>query len=590
MRPEKQLVKTFLLPFCCLLTILLAACGSATSPAAASTTKAAASKQILVLTVGGETDFKSIDPAISPDNGAITAINMVFTGLVQLNDKLEVVDQLAASHSVSPDGLTWTFKLRPNLKFSDGTPLTSADVAYSLDRALQPAVKSYVAPIYLALIKGANQLDTGKIKTIIGNGILTPDPQTVIIRITQRAPYFLDALTYPCSYVLEKSLIQKYGNISFTDHLNEGSGGDGPFKVFKYIHGRDIELVPNPYYYGPKPQLQKVVIPFYAQSDTTYRAYQDNQVDQSIYIPSEQLAGAKALPYGQFHAPPQLWISYYAMNYLVKPFDNIKIRQAFALAINKNEIAHNVYHDTVIATNHIVPQGMPGYNPNLTGPDGVTSTAGDPALAKQLFRQGLQEAGYTLATFPQITLTVSTQGRADYRNEMQVDQQMWKNVLGVSVQINDIEYSQFESEVPASQNNPKGLQMYAWGWIADYPDPQDWLTLQFDNGVPNNAANYGQNHSSDAAQQQATQQLMEQADHTLDQAQRLKMYNQAEQQLINDVAWIPIDQVTNVLVRKPCVIGMVDNAQDTIPPNDWGNIYISTATPCANTSQYQGNA
>src|SRR5947209_7140156 len=334
MKPDKKLVKTFLLPLFCLLTMLLAACGgSKTSPGTASTTKADASKQIFVLTVGGARDFKSVDPAISPDAGAIAAINMVFTGLVQLNDKLEIVDQLATSHSVSSDGLTWTFKLRPNLKFSDGTLLTSADVAYSLDRALQPVVKSYVAPIYLALIKDANKLNTGKIKTIIGDGILTPDPQTVVILTSQKAPYFLDALTYPCSYIIEKSMIQKYGQIGFADHLSEGIGGDGPFKVSKYVHGRDMEFVPNPNYYGPKPQLKKVVIPFVSSSDITYRAYQDNQVDQSIYIPSAQLAGAKVLPNGQFHAPPQLWNSYYAMNYLVKPFDNIKIRQAFALAI-----------------------------------------------------------------------------------------------------------------------------------------------------------------------------------------------------------------------------------------------------------------
>src|SRR6266700_267255 len=96
--------------------------------------------------------------------------------------------------------------------------------------------------------------------------------------------------------------------------------------------------------------------------------------------------------------------------------------------------------------------------------------------------------------------------------------------------------------------NNANVQMYAWGWIADYPDPQDQLTLQFDNGVPNNNANYGQNYSSDATQQQATQKLLEQADGTQDQVQRLKMYNQAEQQLVNDVAWIPTVQVTNVLV------------------------------------------
>jgi oligopeptide transport system substrate-binding protein len=586
MLPDTKLVKNVLLPFCSLLMLLLAACGGGQATSNTTTSKADASKQILILPLGGSRDLKTIDPALSTDAGSITAINLVFTGLVQLDDKLQVRDQLAASHTVSSDGLTWTFKLRPNLTFSDGQPLTSADVAYSIDRALQPTVKSGVAPIYLALIKDADKLNAGKIKTIIGDGIMTPDPNTVVIITSKKAPYFLDALTYSCSYVIEKSMIEKYGNTGFADHLNQGIGGDGPFMVSKYEHGKEIEFVPNPRYYGPKPQLQKVVIPFYSESDTTYRAYQAGQVDQSIYIPSAELAAAKALPQGQFHAPPQLWISYYGMNYLMKPFDNIKIRQAFALAINKQTLAHDIYKDGAIATNHIVPQGMPGYNPDLTGPAGVKGVTGDQTLAKQLFQQGMQESGYTLANFPKITFTVSTNGRADVRNEFQVDQQTWQSVLGVAVKIDDIEYNKFLSDIPANVNNPNGVQMYAWGWIADYPDAQDWLTLQFDKGVPNNTTNYGQNKSADAAQQQATQTLMEQADQTQDQAQRLSMYKQAEQQLVNDVAWIPTVQVTNVLVRKPCVVGMVDNAQSLTPPDDWANIYISTNSICANPSQY----
>jgi peptide/nickel transport system substrate-binding protein/oligopeptide transport system substrate-binding protein len=585
MQPDAKLVKNVLLSFCSLLMLLLVGCGGG-SATPNTTSKADANKQILILPLGGSRDLKTIDPALSTDAGSITAIDLVFTGLVQLDDKLQVRDQLAASHSVSPDGLTWTFKLRPNLTFSDGQPLTSADVAYSIDRALQPAVKSGVAPIYLALIKDADKLTAGKIKTIIGDGILTPDPNTVVIITTKKAPYFLDALTYSCSYVIEKSMIEQYGNTGFADHLSQGIGGDGPFVVSKYEHGKEIEFVPNPRYYGPKPQLKKVVIPFYSESDTTYRAYQAGQVDQSIYIPSAELAAAKALPQGQFHAPPQLWISYYAMNYLMKPFDNIKIRQAFALAINKETLAHDIYKDGAIATNHIVPQGMPGYNADLTGPAGVKGVTGDKTLAKQLFQEGMKEAGYTLANFPQITFTVSTNGRADTRNEFQVDQQAWQNVLGVTVKIDDIEYNKFLSDIPANVNNPNGVQMYAWGWIADYPDPQDWLTLQFDKGVPNNTTNYGQNKSADAAQQQATQKLMEMADETQDQAQRLTMYHQAEQQLVNDAAWIPTVQVTNVLVRKPCVVGMVDNAQSLIPPDDWTNVYISTNPICANASQY----
>jgi peptide/nickel transport system substrate-binding protein/oligopeptide transport system substrate-binding protein len=275
------------------------------------------------------------------------------------------------------------------------------------------------------------------------------------------------------------------------------------------------------------------------------------------------------------------------MNYLVKPFDNIKIRQAFALAINKDEIVQDIYKGTAIPTNHIVPQGMPGYFAALTGPDGVKGTAGNPSLARQLLQQGLQEEGLTTATLPPISITYASGGGADYRNELAAAQQMWQNALGVSVKINSVDRTTLVNDIFSTNNNPKGLQMWAYGWLADYPDPQDWLTLQFDNGSPNNSMNYGQNKSPDASVQQQTQQALEQADINQNQVSRLQQYNKAEQQLVNNVAWIPINQIVATAVRKPCVVGSVDNPELLVPPDDWGGIYISTATPCANVTQYQ---
>ncbi len=567
----------------CVLTTLLVACGSGGGTGTG--TRAPANRQIFIYPLWGLSDIKTFDPAMTTDVPSATAIDMVFTGLVELNDKLQVVDQLAASHSVGPDGTTWTFTLRPNLHFSDGTPLTSADVAYSIDRALDPALKSQVAPAYLSLIKDSAARNSGQIKTLIGDSLITPNPSTIIIKTSQKAAYFLDALTYPCSYPVEKSMIEKYGN-NFADHLAEGIGGDGPFKVSKYIHNQEIEFVPNTYYYGPKPLLSKVVMPFYQVADTVYKAFQDNQVDYAG-VPTTDIAAAKALPNNQYHQVPTLIIDYVAMNYLEKPFDNIKVRQAFALALDKNEISSTIWKGTRVATNHIVPQGMPGYDPNLTGPDGTTNTAGNKALAKQLFQQGLQEDGLTLQSLGTITYTVATEGSSDVRNEVAAEQQMWQSTLGVKIVINDIDFNKYLDEASATLNNPHGLQMWHAGWSADYPDPQDWLTLQFDKGAQNNNINYGQNNSSDAATQQKMQQLMEQADQNLNDASRMQEYNKAEQQLVNDVAWLPIDQRQLPHVYKACLAGFVDSPQDFEAPNDWGSIYMTTATPCANVSQYQ---
>ncbi len=588
----KKFTRGFLPSLLCLVAMLVVACGGSSgtgsgASTSGATSKAPANQQIFVYPEDAVSDIATFDPGLSTDLPSIQAIDMVFTGLVQLDDKLQVQDQLAISHQLMPDGVTWKFTLRPNLKFSDGTPLTSADVAYSIDRALQPAEKSPVGPIYLALIKDSEKLVAGKIKTIIGDSLMTPDPNTIIIVANKKAAYFLDALTYSCSYVVEKSLVDKYGNLKFTDHLTEG-GGDGPFKVASYTHGQNIVFVPNPNYYGPIPQLKKVIYPFYKDTETVYKAYQVGQVDATgaLSLPSADLAAARQAT-AEFHQVPQLWINYYAMNYLVKPFDNIKIRQAFDLAANKDVIAHAVWKDSVIASNHIVPKGMPGYTPNLTGPDGVASLAGDPAKAKMLFQQGLQEEGWSsVSQVPPITLTYNS-GNKNADNEVAALQQMWQSTLGISVKVDPIDFNRLLTEITAATNNPKGLQFWSIGWIADYPDPQDWTTLQFDKGAPNNNSNYGQNNSSDAAQQQAVQQQLVAADGMPPGPARLQQYNNAEQQLVNDVAWLPMEQVTQTLLQKPCVGGVVYNSSGVTPPNDWGAIYISTATPCANTSSYQ---
>jgi oligopeptide transport system substrate-binding protein len=586
MQSRKKITWGFLPTLLCTLAMLLAACGGSSNGGTTSTTtKAPANKQIYLAPLSiGSTDIKSFDPALASDLYSSQAAEMVFTGLVTLNDKMDVVDQLAASHSVAADGTTYTFKLKPNLKFSDGAPLTSADVAYSLDRTFDPATKSPTALFNIGLIKDSDKRANGQIKTLIGDSLIIPDPQTITIKTSQKAAYFLDELTQQTSLVVEKKLIQKYGT-SFTDHLNEG-GCNGPWQVSKYIHGKEIDFVPNPNYYGAKPQLAKVVFPFYQKLDTQYTAYLANQVDGAA-VPAAQLAQAKALPGKQYYQYPSLANGYLTMNYLTKPFDNIKIRQAFALAINKDEIAHNIWKDTAFASNHIVPQGQPGYNPDLTGPGGVKGTSGDPTLAKQLFQQGLQEEGLTVATFPPVTYTVSSTGDADIRNMNAAIQQMWKNVLGVNVSINDIDFNKLLDELEAATNNPKGIQMWGLGGIATYPDPQNWLTSTYDKGSANNNMNYGQNNSSNAAIQQQTQTLMEQADTNMDNTTRMQQYNKAEQQLVNDVAQVTLFQQTVAGVLKPCVVGVAQNVLALTPPDDWGSIYKTTDPNCANVSQYQ---
>jgi len=133
----------------------------------------------------------------------------------------------------------------------------------------------------------------------------------------------------------------------------------------------------------------------------------------------------------------------------------------------------------------------------------------------------------------------------------------------------------FLKEENATKGNNQGLQIWLYSWSADYPDPQNWTTLQFGKDAVGNYMNYGQNTTSDALQEQAIQQQLEQADVEADSAARLLLYQSAEQQLINQVAWMPLFQATSSIVQKPYVKGIVHNGLGLIPPSDWASIYIS---------------
>jgi peptide/nickel transport system substrate-binding protein/oligopeptide transport system substrate-binding protein len=531
--------------------------------------KAPPSQQVYRVPAG---QIQTLDPAIAGDVSSIQAVEMVFTGLVQLDDQLNLRPQLAQSWDVGPDGLTWTFHLKPNLKFSDGTPLTSNDVAYSIDRALQPSTNSQTSVTFLSLIKDYDALHSGQIGTIIDDSIFTPDDNTIVIVTSKKAPYFLSALAVQSSFVVEKKLIDKYGK-HFTNHLNEG-GGAGPFIVSKYNPNHGIDFVPNANYYDPKPQLQKVIFSFYQYDENIYKGYQIGQLDMIPVPPNlKELEAARNTP--GFHQIFKLTIYYNAMNYLVKPFDNIHIRQAFALAINRKTINSKIWLNLRIPTYHIIPQGMPGYNEYLTGPAGVTDPAGDPKLAKDLLLKGLHEEGWSsISQVPPIKLTYS-----GYPHSPEIDAVigMWQSVLGIFVEADPVaDYNTFINQVNAARNNPYGLQLWEDGWSADYVDPHNWTTQFFDKDSPENNVNYGQNNSTVAVQQQSVQKLLEAADINSNHDSRFTMYRQAEQQLVNDVAWMPMFQDTSTFLLKPYVRGIiVSNPSELTPPDDWATIYIA---------------
>lgn len=198
---------------------------------------------------------------------------------------------------------------------------------------------------------------------------------------------------------------------------------------------------------------------------------------------------------------PALATRFIQMNYLAKPFNNIHIRQAFALAINKDLVINRVINTNgaklVTPTYHIIPQGMPGYNPNLKGPANTTGNAGNATLAKQLLAQGLQEDGYSsVSQLPPITLEGFNNYKAgiDTINAIVAE---WKQVLGVTVNVNNVDPNQQLNDINGTKGNGH-LQMWYDIWGADYADPQDWLSTHFGKNASFNNENYGINAGQQA--------------------------------------------------------------------------------------------
>lgn len=552
------------------LAMLLAGCQSGSGTTGS--TAAPDSQQIFKDQIAGIADIKTLDPAVNTDLYSAEVINVVYPGLLVLDPKLGVEPWAAqGAPTVSADGLTYTFKVKPGLKWSDGTPITSETFAYSINRAENPCTASPAA-YYLYTLKDALTFNTaetctggkisGKIQTLIGDSITTPDAQTLVLTLAAPAAYFQEAMTYPTSYAVPEQLITAHPT-DWTQHLADNGGfGGNLYKVTLWNHAGKLTLDRNDSFWGTKPKLREVQITFYKDTTTAYNSYLAGKDDIGA-APTAQLANAKK--HTGFHQVGVQQIDYYAMNWKIKPFDDVRVRQAFAIALDKTSLANTVLHGAVAATNHIVPSGMPGYNPDLKGPDGTTSLTGNTQAANQLATQYATDTKCGTSTdfskCPAVTLTISS-GSVDASNEAAAAQQMWAKAFpGWKISITSTDFGTLLTNL-----NAKTVQFWAIAWIEDYPDPQDWLTT---NLACDSAYNSGN------ACIPAADTLMHAADASKDLVGRLAQYQQAEQDLVTQVGWLPLDQATTWWEVRPYVVNFNVAAGGLTPLDTWQQIYIA---------------
>jgi ABC-type oligopeptide transport system substrate-binding subunit len=379
------------------------------------------------------------------------------------------------------------------------------------------------------------------------------DAQTLEIALDAPLAYFLSQLTFPYTYVVPKALVE--GGAKW----EEQAYGTGPFKVAEWQHGQSITLVPNEHYWAGKPGIPGIVHVFNKDSETAYQLYQTGELDimgsQQNPVPSAHIAEVQGQP--DFHTAASLATRYIGFNNKKPPFDNVDLRRAFALGVDKKTLAEQVLGGAVVPADRILPAGLMGTELPIT-PLAFDAAAAKAALAKAGFADG--------KGLPTITLAYGQEG--DNEIVAQALQGLWQQSLGLDVKLQSYELATFSKSLDTTFYTPtEGLQLYLSIWGADYPDPQNFISQQLHTDTSNNNG-----HFSDAQLDKLTEEA-DQLGGQADQGRRLQLYNQAEQIAVDKVGWLPLYYPKFQVLIRPRVQGIVVTPSGLVVP-DWTKVSV----------------
>lgn len=458
----------------------------------------------------------TLDPALASDADSTEFILKIFSGLVALDADLNIVPDIAESWEVSEDGTVYTFHLRKDVYFHDGKHVTAHDFKYSMERACDPATGSMVASSYLGDIVGALDKLAGRAKEV--RGIESLDDYTLRITIDAPKAYFLSKLAYHTCFVVDKENVES--GPDWTEHPN----GTGPFK-WGGEEDYKIVLFANERFYDGKPFFEKVN--FYTDGGVPVTMYEQGELD-AVRVGTQDIERVLD-PTNPLHEElviiPSLDVQYIVFNVNVPPFDDVLVRQAFAHATNKEGLVNVLLQRMRVAARGILPPGMPGYNPHLAG------LPYDPELAAKL----LKESSYA-GDLPPITFSVA--GYTGLTNPVaEALVNMYAEALGVEIEIQQMSFGELLERL-----DRRDFQMAMLGWIADFPDPYDFLDILFHGESDYNYMGYS-NAEVNA--------LLEKARLEKYHEERMRLYREAEEILVEEAPWIPLYHSVDYVLIKP---------------------------------------
>jgi oligopeptide transport system substrate-binding protein len=479
---------------------------------AAATPAAPAAEQVLHRGNGAEPE--TLDPAKST---GVTESNIqyeIFEGLTTYSPDGQVVPGVAEKWEVSDDGKTYTFHLRDS-KWSNGDPVTAEDFVYAWRRVLDPATASDYAPIF-DVIANAEQIRKGEEKDLTKLGIAATDPKTFTVSLAKSAPYFLGLVRHSSFLPVHKATVDKFGQ----DWTKPGNiVGNGAFTLSEWTPQSSLTVVKNPNYYdAANVKLEKIV--YYPTEDISeeFKRFRNGELQITYEVPSDQIGFIEANMKDEYEAKPYLGTYYYVVNETRENGGKKEVREALALAIDREAIADKVTQGSFLPAYSWVPPGTPDYTTqylsfkDMPMPERI-------AKAKEL----LAGAGFTAEKPLKLEILYNTS--ENHKKIAIAIQDMWKQV-GVDATLNNQEW-----QVYLDTRDNKQFDVARAAWIGDYADPVTFLDLFLsDAGVRNDA---GYNNAE-------FDKLVKDSFGISDPKARMASLEKAEQMFLADLPIIPI--------------------------------------------------
>ena len=521
------------------LAVLLATGCGRKAPAAANSPAATPARK--VLHYGNASEPQDIDPHMVtgvPEHHLITTFS---EGLVSEDPQTNVVPGVAEKWEISADGLVYTFHFRANAKWSNGDPVTAMDFVQSYQRELTPAIGSQYSYM-LWLVVGAQDYLTGKITDFAKTGFKALDARTLQLTLRQPAPFLLHAMNHYAWYPVHIPTVKKFGGL---DRRNtnwtrpENYVGNGPYVLKTWRPSQVIIAERSPTYWD-RDRVKIDEIDFYPieLAETEERMFRTGQLDITNEVPLTKVAVYRRDQPNLIRVDPWCGLYYYRFNVQRKPFDDVRVRRALALSIDRESLVKNVTLADELPAYNFTPQNLLGFMSRDT-------FKADVAEARRL----LAAAGYPDGKgFPKVELLYNTLEK--HRVIAEALQQMWRKNLGVDITL----YNQ-EWKVYIDAQHSKNYQFQRAGWIADYVDPHVFFDIWETDGG-NNDTNWGS---------PAYDRLLHAALSAPNDPARFGIYQQMEKILIDEMPVMPIFYYTRARLVNPRVKGFITTPVDNFP-------------------------